>query len=530
MSHALLWALSLLAGLLLLATMLAITARWPRRYGQAVGPMLVAAVVLCLSIAATVLAGYFEFQVGIDVSRFYSVLAWTICYSVGAGCLLVGGLRRREQAPAAHAWPRGPLALGLSAAALLSALTFAYIDWSVRSKLAEYRAETIPFRPVAEDNAAPLYREGVALLKQAERDPHTTWEGAWHTGEVRPGCLDPRDKALIAFVATQREGLELIRRAALRPRCCFDRTVGHDLEGLHEELHELHHAARVLALDALVCAGRGDAGQALKDVAAILAIAHQLDEPVLSAQFCAARIEEIGAAALEDVLAHVTPQAADLVAVPVPNLPAYSTRMVRALEGNEIAFGIDCFSRLAEGSSPEWDRRFDLMVRTAEVRPLAATPLYRVFYLEEDVAAYRRTMADMRALAAQPFHETRSAWDVLDHDLQQQRRGLVTALIRPNGRSCAQRAAEADAISGLSRLAFALCQYRARTGELPDRLDDLVPRYLAELPCDPFDGKTLRARRAPAGMVLYSIGPDASEEGAEADAKRQRGHLVLQVR
>ena len=46
---------------------------------------------------------------------------------------------------------------------------------------------------------------------------------------------------------------------------------------------------------------------------------------------------------------------------------------------------------------------------------------------------------------------------------------------------------------------------RARNGEAPASLSDLVPEYLAAVPLDPFDGKPLKYRVAPDSYVVYSV-------------------------
>jgi hypothetical protein len=42
---------------------------------------------------------------------------------------------------------------------------------------------------------------------------------------------------------------------------------------------------------------------------------------------------------------------------------------------------------------------------------------------------------------------------------------------------------------------------------------DLVPRYLSEVPNDPFDGKPLRLKHTEDGLVIYSVGLDGDDNG-----------------
>ena len=44
-------------------------------------------------------------------------------------------------------------------------------------------------------------------------------------------------------------------------------------------------------------------------------------------------------------------------------------------------------------------------------------------------------------------------------------------------------------------------------------LADLVPRFLAAVPTDPFNGAPLRYKRSEQGFIVYSIGPDGHDDG-----------------
>ena len=39
------------------------------------------------------------------------------------------------------------------------------------------------------------------------------------------------------------------------------------------------------------------------------------------------------------------------------------------------------------------------------------------------------------------------------------------------------------------------------------------------MPLDPFDGESLRLKRLPAGPVIYSVGPDRTDNGGAIDRR-----------
>ena len=93
--------------------------------------------------------------------------------------------------------------------------------------------------------------------------------------------------------------------------------------------------------------------------------------------------------------------------------------------------------------------------------------------------------------------------------------------------SIAKDAQKADTIAtrtqaffDLVRVAAALAAYRAAdaAAAYPARLDDLVPRFLARLPTDPFTGGPFVYERSGAGYLLYSLGEDTRDDGGSDEA------------
>jgi len=63
----------------------------------------------------------------------------------------------------------------------------------------------------------------------------------------------------------------------------------------------------------------------------------------------------------------------------------------------------------------------------------------------------------------------------------------------------------------LARTALAVERYRLATGNVPGHLDELVPRYLEQVPIDPFDGRPIRYKHRNPGYLLYSILEDGQD-------------------
>jgi hypothetical protein len=67
----------------------------------------------------------------------------------------------------------------------------------------------------------------------------------------------------------------------------------------------------------------------------------------------------------------------------------------------------------------------------------------------------------------------------------------------------------------LTRLAAALAICRAEHGRYPDKLDDLVPVIMKELPRDPFHGKLYIYKPEDHGYLLYSAGENGVDDGGK---------------
>lgn len=82
-----------------------------------------------------------------------------------------------------------------------------------------------------------------------------------------------------------------------------------------------------------------------------------------------------------------------------------------------------------------------------------------------------------------------------------------------------------EAATRLLIVELAVRAFQLQRGQLPDRLAELTPEFVAELPVDPFDpeGQPLQYLRTDDGYVLYSIGADGDDDGGRSPAKDESG-------
>jgi hypothetical protein len=64
---------------------------------------------------------------------------------------------------------------------------------------------------------------------------------------------------------------------------------------------------------------------------------------------------------------------------------------------------------------------------------------------------------------------------------------------------------------------LAVERFRRARGAWPKTLAELTPKLLKAVPLDPYDGKPLRYKAVPDGVIVYSIGPDRVDNGGKID-------------
>ena len=135
-------------------------------------------------------------------------------------------------------------------------------------------------------------------------------------------------------------------------------------------------------------------------MAAIFGIVRHIKYPLMIDLITAVAVEKTGARVLEDVLELAPPKPEDLARLTVGGEP-FREHLGRTFAMEE-AWGMAAIAMIATGragSSP------DIAATTGMDKwgeAVLVTALYRVFFLEEDLAAYRRHMRIMRENVAKP--------------------------------------------------------------------------------------------------------------------------------
>jgi hypothetical protein len=316
-------------------------------------------------------------------------------------------------------------------------------------------------------------------------------------------------EAVEKLLAKYRASLELMHQAAEAggaARYPVGFHQGMDMPMFHS--FELREGARLLSLEAHVRAHRGDPAGAARSIRAILTLARSLKrEPTLLSLLVRIAVESIAIWQIEDLLGTVDFSEKDLIAF---------QEQLRAANYEENLHLIMLGERV--------------MVIMAIEDPTTATIDW------PPPAFWRLTRQDGLALSLEHFAQlvpaTQKPWPqpLLESDQAEQRLEQITGasivnrirynmpgVFLPTLAVPFEATARIRATNGAADAAIAIERYQRRYGKLPEKLDELVPEFLPEVPVDAYDGQPLRYLVDDEGCRICSLGRNRTDEGGVGD-------------
>jgi hypothetical protein len=273
--------------------------------------------------------------------------------------------------------------------------------------------------------------------------------------------------------------------------------------------------ANLLILDAMERGQEGDADGAVASSRACLSASRSIgDEPFAISMLIRHAIRADALRALERALAQGEPGAAVLL--------EYQTALEEDVRDNPLAnaiqgerAGMDQLMReIAEGRTnprvilgrgPTGNATIDDFY----FRGIAAPTLTRAVLLEY--------YNDVLEIARRPAHERPELLKQKTPKAAQLPR-LAKSLM-PSMDKLMEVDVRQLAFVRAAIAALAVERYRIDTGQYPEQLEAITPKYLATAPLDPYDGRPLRYKRLADGVVIYSIGQDGTDDGGFMDRK-----------
>lgn len=424
---------------------------------------------------------------------------------------------------------------------------------------------------VAYDEYADNVRKAAApgkKLSEAERDK--LWDEE-HIATTRPWSKETLP-AVAAWLEASERPLALIIEATKRPRRYDPLISTSDPPTLMEVLLPMaqahRHAARALTARAMFRLGAGNVERAWQDLLSCHRLSRLTGQGrTVVEMLVAIAIDGVACEADRAVLAHgnLTAEQARQIHDDLQKLPPLP-KMVDAIDVGERYMFLDWAQSLADRGLGELKRTMGMVETlsgddpTSKLLSIAGAVGINWdvilemgnFWCDRLVAAQRKptwsersaAMAEIDAELAELSKNTKSfkslALSMLggpERAVSERVGQILILLLLPATEAATQaEAREAENLEVVT-LGFLLAAYRAENGKYPTQLSELTPKYVAEVPLDPFSGKPLLYRPQPNGYVLYSVGLKGKDDGGLSyddrptmgDSDHDYDDLVVQV-
>jgi hypothetical protein len=393
--------------------------------------------------------------------------------------------------------------------------------WELRSQVWPSSSGQLP----AEENAAMYYEAAFSLLHRRISEALSARLPVIGKAQAPDDPRTPLPDSMLAaardFVSGENEtlALRLVHDGAALPECQYSITW----DGINTLLPHLtwaRHSARILALKTWVDAEDGDVADAVTRVSDGLALSRSLlQEPMLISGLVGLAINSITLTAADRFFARTNPSAVELTFLQQQFSGAATNLSFRNNMIGELVFNQDTYERILDGRLPV-QTLVELSENGQTRWPPAAgfRPLVWLErgYFKADQAASARFLMEIIDDASNPTpdvlsdgHE-RALLERIETSPFFLARTLLPALTKAIDQCERTRAKLRAAAACVAALRF-----RNDTGGWPDSLDALFPKYLTDVPLDPFTNAPLIYNVSENGVSVYSVGPNLADDGGK---------------
>ncbi|HCE46873.1 MAG TPA: hypothetical protein DET40_25275 [Lentisphaeria bacterium] len=408
---------------------------------------------------------------------------------------------------------------------------FLILEYKVHSRECEIRNAGYPsspeeleewyVEPPTGQNAAMLYLEAFKKFKGRPENVDEKDMVIFGSAQIPPpGTSLSEDllKNAKEFLLANAEALGLIHKAAALDACRFPVEIK-DPERSLAYLSKLRQVAKLLQLEALVCAVEGDNAKAFEAVIDSCRIASSLDdEPLLDSFIVQMALQHMGLDNSERIIARggLDEKQLKLLCQEIIRFEDMKP-LGRAYAGERSLvlseYYLEEFMEYAVYDFPGFVRKSPFLKKT-------------VFFLF-DVTCLRQVnniscigmLSELIDLANEKPENIMVGMNKIDERIKHLPCYLFAARIyMPHLCSIADKKILLVSRARVMRVAAAVEAYRMKNGKLPEDSSLLVPEYMASIPVDPLDGKTVHYKKTEKGFIAYGSGADGQDDDGNSGA------------
>ena len=312
-----------------------------------------------------------------------------------------------------------------------------------------------------------------------------------------------------SFLVDNAEALALLEEAARIEDCRFPIDMPDGIDTLLPHLRGLRRGAKLLQLRSCMAAERGAYTEATDDCVMLFDIARSLDnEPNAISSLVRISIFRIGfiqaerliqSGRLSDEMIEQLRRAIDAIQV-----REATQRAIAGERALAIAIYDDPLKSIRDTSSISHNQKSSPATEAAIMFARRASGLLTLDKAALlDVFAVADGLADLKQW---PLDRLEMANDNIPFPY------LIARIFSPIP-SLIRVPMQVQALRSVYLAGIAAEKYHRDHGELPARLEDLVPTYLDAVPTDPFSKQPLRYRLEEGGAIIYSINYDGTDHG-----------------
>ena len=341
------------------------------------------------------------------------------------------------------------------------------------------------------DNAAFYYAKAVDILQSYKQSGESTTQ----MEAVVAGDLSGDTKAIEHTLTDCHEALELGREGTKTGFCQMP-TLNYETDA-HKFVNPLRQLARLLVADGKLAERRGESDRAITNYLSVVRLGRDFSAggPIML-KLVGASITRTGSQAIRAWALQRASSRADtenimgnLTFISREQVPFDETLRCELWTSKQMLTQQKAFSKRV--TSAYFDAAYGEFIHDAE-KP----------FWESNVAAITQKWQMVGT----------SAWvGIFNRPVPR----MLVSMMMPPLASMRSKAIQEKLEVEATIVVCAVEGYELANARLPNRISNLVPKFLPTVPIDPFDGKPLRYRSEGTNWVIWSVGSDLKDDNAE---------------